>query len=402
MMKREDTDRSAGRLPLEGIRVIELATAWAGPVAARFLADMGAEVIKIENPERPDFSRGWPPFAEGVRGINRNGYYATYNRGKKGCALDLKEARAIDTVKRLAGISDVLIQNFAPGVLDRMGLGYKELRKIKPDFIMVSLSGFGATGPDSDALAFGPILEPYAGLSMLMGYPADPPLPCGLAVSDHISGTLAALAALFALHHRSRTGKGQHIDLSEVEALLACMPEAVMEYTMNRRNPRPRGNHDEVMAPHGCYRCRGDDRWVAIAIETDEEWRSLCAVMGRPELGRDTRFGDGFQRWKHRDELDSIVSAWTAAGDGTELMHTLQGAGIAAGAVSSGEELYADRQLRHREFLTEIFHPVTGQRELPGLFARLSETPGRIRSHDPLLGEHNEWLLDLLSRRESP
>jgi len=393
---------NAKPLPLEGIRVIELATAWAGPVATRLLADMGAEVIKIENPDRPDFSRGWPPFAEGVRGTDRSGYFAIYNRGKKDCALDLKNREELEAVKRLVKISDILIENFAPGVMDRLGLGYSELSKIKPDFIMVSLSGFGATGPDRDALAFGPILEPYAGISSLLGYPEDPPLPCGMAVSDHTAAIAAAIAAMVALHHRNKTGEGQHIDLSEVESLLVCMPEAIMEFTMNRREPVPMGNRDEVMVPHGCYRCKGEDKWIAIAVSNDEEWQNLCQDMNIPKLAEDERFNDGFRRWKNRIELDKIIADWASMQAHIELMHKLQAANITAGPVYSGEELYNDPHLRAREFFVEINHPEVGRRELPGVFAKLSETPGAIRGYDPLLGEHTDWVLhELLASDDS-
>ena len=388
---------NARPLPLEGIRVIEIANAWAGPVATRLLADMGAEVIKAENPSRPDFSRGWPPFAEGERGVNQSGYFAIYNRGKKGCTLDLKKPEDLETLKQLVKISDVLIENNAPGVMDRLGLGYSELCKIKPDIIMVSLSGFGATGPDSIALAFGPVLEPYTGISSFFGYPGDAPVLCGMAVSDHVAATMGALAALIALHNRDKTGEGQFIDISEVETMLACMPEAIMEFTMNRREPVPKGNGDEVMVPHSCYRCRGEDNWLAIAIDSDASWQNFCNIAGKQELAQDERFNDGYRRWKNRDELDSIISGWASKQEAIEIMHRLQKAGVIASAVYCGEELYNDAQLRERGFFEEIDHPVTGKRELPGIFAKLSETPGALRAPDPLLGEHNDWLLkDLL------
>ncbi len=389
-------------LPLEGIRVIEIANAWAGPVASRLLVDMGAEVIKAENPSRPDFSRGWPPFAEGERGVNRSGYFAIYNRGKKGCTLDLKKPEDLEILKRLVRISDILIENNAPGVMDRLGLGYSDLCKIKPDIIMVSLSGFGATGPDSIALAFGPVLEPYTGISSFFGYPGDTPVLCGMAVSDHVAATMGALAALIALHNRGKTGEGQFIDISEVETMLACMPEVIMEFTMNRREPVPKGNGDEVMVPHSCYRCMGEDNWLAIAIDSDAAWQNFCKVAGKPELMQDERFNDGYRRWKNRDELDSVIYEWASEQDAIAIMHRLQKVGVIASAVYCGEELYNDVQLRERNFFEGIDHAVMGKRELPGIFAKLSETPGALRAPDPLLGEHNDWLLkDLLGLSDS-
>ena len=393
---------NARPLPLEGIRVIEIANAWAGPVATRLMADMGAEVVKVENPSRPDFSRGWPPFAEGERGINQSGYFAIYNRGKKGCALDLKNPEDVGTLKRLVKISDILIENNAPGVMDRLGLGYSELCNIKPGLIMISLSGFGATGPDSVALAFGPILEPYAGISSFFGYPGDSPVTCGMAVSDHIAATKGALVALIALHNRNKTGEGQHIDISEVETMLACMPEAIMEFTMNHREPIPKGSRDEVMSPHGVYRCQGEDNWIAIAIDSDTAWQNFCHAIDKPELALDERFNDGYRRWKNQDELDNVISKWASEQDAIETMHRLQKADIIASAVYCGEELYNDSQLRERGFFAEIDHPITGKRELPGIFAKLNKTPGALRAPDPLLGEHNDWLSkDLLGPVDS-
>jgi len=386
------------QLPLQGIRVVEITNAWAGPVACRNLADMGAEVIKCENPSSPDFSRGWPPYAEGERGINRSGYFAVFNRGKKGCALDLKNPNDLDSFKRLIQISDVLIENNSPGVMDRLGIGYSDLIKIKPDLIMISMSGFGATGPDSIALAFGPILEPYSGISSFFGYPGDPPRLCGIAVSDHVAATQASLIALIALHHRNKTGEGQFIDICEVETLLACMPETLMEYSMNKREPVPKGNRDEVMVPHGVYRCKGEDNWVAIAIDSDVAWRSLCNVMGKPELAEDERFNDGFRRWKNQNALDGIVSEWASTHEHIDLMHTLQKANIIASAVYRAEDMYSDTHMRKRRFFEEIQHPITGKRELPGLIAKLSETPGDATTADPLLGEHNNWLDKLLDK----
>lgn len=385
--------KKAGSLPLGGIRVVEFTLHWAGPTCGMMLSDMGAEVIKIENPALPDASRRYEPFAEGERGLNRSGYFALLNRGKRDCLLNLKQPENVEAVKRLIRISDIVLENYAPRVLDSLGLGYSVLKEIKPDLIMISLSGYGATGPEKDSIAFGQVLEAYSGLNSLIGYPDSPPLGCGTVISDQTSATLAAFAALAALHYRDLTGEGQHIDMSEVEALLTCMPEAVMEFTMNGRIPLPQGNRDDVMAPHGCYRCQGEDKWVAIAVETDEEWKDLCLVMGKPELTNDERFQDGFCRLKNQDELDNIIIEWTSGQSPADVMTQLQKVNIASAPVYGGEELYNDPHLRAREFFVEINHPEVGKRELPGVFAKLSETPGEIRGSDPLLGEHTDWVL---------
>ena len=372
---------------------MEFTTAWAGPVTGMLLSDMGAEVIKVENPSLPDVSRRVGPFAEGVKGINRGGYFATFNRGKKDCLLDLKQPEGLEHARRLIEISDVVVTNFAPRVMASLGLGYPALKQIKKDLIMVCLSGYGATGPYRDNVAYGEVLEAYSSLDSLIGNPGEPPHQCGTTISDHTSATLAAFVTLSALHYRDITGIGQYIDMSEIEALLCGMPEAIMEYTMNQRVPQPRGNRDEVMAPHGCYRCKGEDHWLAIAVSSDEEWESLCKVMGKPELIRDKRFADGFLRWKNQDDMDKIIAEWASQQNYLEAFHLLQEAGITAGPVYSGEELYKDPHLRDRRFFVEIDHPEIGKRELPGLFAKLLKTPGSIRRHDPLFGEHTDWVL---------
>ena len=380
-------------LPLEGIRVIDFTTSWAGPICTMMLADMGAEVIKIENPAQPDAGRLFPPFAEEEQGETRSGFFEFFNRGKKGCLLDLKVPEGVEAIKRLVKISDVVVENFSPRVMDSLGLGYSVLQEIKPDIIMVSLSGYGATGSDRDCLAYGQVIEAYAGLNSLIGYPGGPPQGCGPTITDHTSGTQGAFAALTALHYRDATGEGQHIDISEVESLLPCIPEAIMEYSMNGRVPLPQGNRDDDMAPHGCYRCQGDDEWVAIAISTDSEWKDLCHAIGRTELATDVRFKDVSCRLQHQDEIDEILNEWTSRQTAMDVMKQLQRMAIAAAPVYGGGGIFTDPHLRAREFIAEINHPDVGKREIPGVFAKLSRTPGKVKRHSPLLGEHTDWVL---------
>ena len=387
-------------LPLEGIRVVEFTTAWVGPGCGLMLAEMGAEVIKVDNPALPDLHRRILPFAEGKQGLNRAGLFAVFNRGKKECILDLKKPDGVETAKHLVKISDIVITNFAPRVMDNLGLGYSVLKEVKPDLIMVAASGYGATGPDKDCLAYGAVLEAYAGLDSLIGYPGGPPLGCGLPISDHTAATLCAFAALAALHHRDLTGEGQYIDFSEVEGLLACMPEAVMEFTMNGRIPQPQGNKDDYMAPHGCYRCQGEDKWVAIAIQTEEEWQDLCLAMGSPEFCKDERFRDRLNRLENDDSLNQIITEWTSKYSHMEIMKKLQNANIAAVPVYNAEEFYNDPHIRDREYLVTCDHPEVGQRELPGVFAKLSETPGMVQRREPLLNEHTDWVLNTLLASE--
>jgi benzylsuccinate CoA-transferase BbsF subunit len=382
--------------PLEGIRVAEFTTSWVGPEAGFTLSQMGAEVIKVENPTTPDYWRRICNAYQEGKGLNRSGAFASINRGKKSLVLDLKKAEELEIARRLVKASDIVISNFAPGVMVRLGLGYEELKKVKPDIIAVFASGYGASGPDKQAVAFGPVLEPYSGISLFIGKPEDPPLSCGVTITDHLGAITVALAAMIALYHRDLTGEGQFVDVSEIEALLTTMPEPIMDYVMNGREYPRLGNRDEVMVPHGCYRCRGDDKWVAIAVGNDSEWRALCQALGKPELAEDERFRDGYCRMKHQDELDSIISDWTRDMTPTEAMTRLQEAGIAAGPAYSSEELFSEPHLRARNFFVEHTHPEVGKKELHGVFARFTETPLAIDGSDPLFGEHNERVLNEL------
>lgn len=388
-------ENNKGR-PLEGIRVIELATAWAGPLCASLLADMGAEVVKIENPEFPDLTRRFPPFTEGKPGVDQSGYFAVFNRGKKNWALDLKIPENQEMVKKLVKVSDVVVQNFAPGVLDKLGLGYDILKEIKPDIIMVSLSGYGVSGPNKNGVAFGQVLETFVGLSPLIGKPDGTPFGCGFPVPDHTSGVDATFAVLAALRHRDRTGEGQQIDVSEIETLLCCMPEALMEFAMNGREPKPMGNKDSLMAPHGCFRCKGQDKWVAIAIKGENEWWEFCKTIGSPDMAHDERFHDLSSRLKHQDELNVIITDWTRGYAPLEVMKMLQRIGICCGPVYNAEEMYQDRQLIDRNFFVKTTHPLSGERYVPGIFARLTETPGKVSDRDHLLGEDNDWIVNHL------
>lgn len=244
----------------------------------------------------------------------------------------------------------------------------------------------------------GPSLEPHAGLSTVIGYPDDPPLSCGTAISDEIAGITAAFAVMAALHYRDMTGKGQHIDLSEVETMLSCMGEAIMEFTMNNRLPARLGNKDEAMAPHGVYKCQGKDKWVAIAVTDDAEWRAFCKVIGKERLIRDERFQDGFGRLNNQKTLDEIITQWTLNKKPSDIMNKLQKAGVACGPCYDAEKIFSDPHLRANRFFIEIEHPQAGKKEQPGVFARFSRTACRVRRHAPLLGEHTDEIRNLVER----
>ncbi|MDD4859602.1 MAG: CoA transferase [Dehalococcoidales bacterium] len=385
---------------LDGVRVTEFTTSWVGPEAGLMLSQMGADIVRVENPATPDYWRRVSPAYFRGEGVNKSGYFAILNRGKKSIVLDLKKPENVEIAKKLVKISDIVIANFAPRVMDSLGLGYAALKEVKPDIVMIAASGYGATGPDRTGVAFGPALEPYSGVSILFGNPGGPPLPSGVTITDHHGAVTTAFAALVGLHFRDQTGEGQYIDLSEVETLLTIMPEAIMSYTMNRTVPPPDGNHNEVMAPHRCYRCEGTDKWVAIAVCDDEEFKALSKVMGQPELTKDARFNDGYRRLKHQDELDNVINDWTLTQTANDVMERLQKAGVASAPAYSAEELYSNPQLLARKFFVEHEHPEVGRKVLPGVFAKLSDTPAEIRGRDPLFGEHTDWVVkELLGLR---
>jgi benzylsuccinate CoA-transferase BbsF subunit len=378
---------------LGGIRVVSLAWVWAGPWAGAVLADMGAEVIKIESNRRLDTARLMPPFSGAKLDINRS-QFNFVNRGIKSCTLDLKQPRGIALFKELVKISDVVIENFPPRVMAGLGLDYAALREIKPDIIMVSLSGFGGTGPDKDNVAYASTVEAIGGLTASFGYPGGQPAMAYINPADPTGGLFGALSVCSALYYRSKTGKGQHVDVSQTEGIVSLIPEISMEYTMNHRIRPPMGNRHEIMAPHGCFRCQGEDKWVAIAISNDEEWRALCGAMGDPEWCREERFSDRFSRWQNQDSLNELIGTWTSAFTHYEVACRLQKAGVAAGPVLNIEELIDDPHIRKRRLFIEYDHPEAGKTlayRSPWISALTEGLPPA-----PCLGEHNEYVFKQL------
>ncbi len=378
--------------PLAGIRVCDFTWVWAGPFCTLQLAHMGAEVIRIESMRRLCILRNLPPWAEGQPGINRSGYFNQYNQGKKSITLDLSKPEGVKIAKRLAGISDVAVENFAAGVIDRLGLGYEELRKVKPDIIMISMSGYGRTGPEAGYVSYGPAQVPLSGLSSLTGYAGWPPMHVGISYGDPTAGLHAAFALLAALLYRERTGEGQYIDMSQWESTMVVIGEGIMEYTMNGTQPPRMGNRVPHMAPHGVFRCAGDDRWVSIACGSDAEFAALSRVMGRPELASDPRFRTLADRKVHEDELEQIVEAWTSARDPFEVTRLLQAEGVAAFPPLMNRELAEDPHLNQRGFFVEKEHPEVGVRQHVGIPWRMSETPCEVTRAAPVLGQDNDYV----------
>lgn len=378
-----------GKLALEGIRITDFTWAGAGPYATLLLSFLGAEVIKVESRKRLDNSRrsgsrGGKP----VEGVDQSASFNDFNLNKMSITVDLKQPRALELVKDVIAVSDAVIDNFRPGVLDRLGLGYGVLKQINPAIVMLSSSAFGATGPNASYGGWAFVFAALAGLSHITGYPDGIPTELRL-VMDLTVGSMCAYSLLAALHHRRKTGEGQFIDLSAQETLSCCMGEVFLDYTMNGKERERLGNGDNFMCPHGCYPCKGDYSWVTIACESEEDWRNLVGVMGKPSWARGEKFADAYLRKKNEAELNLLIGEWTKDKTQYEVMHALQKVGVASTPTMTAEDLLKDPHLKARKLYARIDHPLMGKQYVANPPFKLPGTPATVRRHGPLLGEHN-------------
>lgn len=382
--------KGSSRLPLEGVRIADFSWVWAGPFCAMQLAHLGAEVIKIESRGRPDLGRRLAVFARDTEpGINRSGYFNQWNQGKKSVCLNLANPAAIPVVKQLVSQCDVVVENFASGVMDRLGIGYETLLAERPDLIMASISGYGETGPMRDYMGYGPAIAPISGLSALSGYAGEAPSEVGLSLGDPTAGITAAAAVCAALVSRAETGRGQHIDCSLWESTAALVAEGFMEWDMNGQELPRMGNRDPWMSPHGVYPCAGEDAWVSIACATEEEWRALCAVVS-PQLESDPRFATATLRKQNEDALEDLLAQWTSSRDRWEVTKRLQAVSVAAFPTMTPEDLAHDPHLEARGFSERLPHPEIGPRQHGGIPWRLSTGPNGVRAPAPCIGAHTE------------
>lgn len=388
----KNLDSRENKMPLEGLRVIDFGWVWAGPITGQLLGDMGAEVVKVESRKRPDFLRLFPPFAEGKPDPDGALFFHSLNRNKLSVTLDLTQPKAAELVKRLVKISDVVIENFSPKALRNLGLDYPTLSQVKPDLIMASLSAGGQTGPLKDIMTYGPSLGALAGLDSLIGYPGERVLGWPMAYTDPASGTLAVFAILAALYYRKKTRKGQYIDLAQWEATTALLPEFILDYTLNGRVAGTQGNRHPHMAPHGCFRCKGQDAWVSIAIQTEEEWGDFCKALGNPPWSQGERFFSRKSRLQYREELNGKIEDWTIRRTPEEVVKLLQEAGIAAFPSYGIGDILKDPHFEARGVKVVVDHPKMEGEILYGLPWKFSRTPGGIRRRAPLLGEHNKYV----------
>lgn len=378
--------------PLQGIRVADFGQVIAAPVTAQMLGCLGAEVILVETESRFT-TRVWPPFADGEFGINRSGGFNLVNNNKLSCSLDLRQPDALELAKGIIQVSDVLVENYATGVMEHLGLGYEEVKRLRPDIIYMSLGAFGRTGPYRNLTGFHSVINLFSGLADATGYPGTHPRIMGGLIPDAFSGCYCVLAVLEALYHRSRTGEGQFIEVSMTEAMTGMIPEAVMKYSLTRKEYERSGNRDGRKAPHNVFRCLGEEQWVAISVETDEQFRSLSQAAGNPDWAEDPRFATCAARLANQDDLEAAVQEWTADLEANEVVSKLQSASVPAAPVQDSAEVLADTHLAERGFIAHPEHPVAGKRPVPVL----PWAADGVRAHElraaPTFGQHNEWVL---------
>ncbi|MGE3540146.1 MAG: CaiB/BaiF CoA transferase family protein [Candidatus Tectimicrobiota bacterium] len=371
--------RAALRLPLEGVRILDLSRAWAGPYGTRYLADFGAEVIKVETAKYPD---GRQPGNPGYEEVNRN---------KRPISLNFQIPEGRELLKRLVAISDVVVENFSPRVMAQYGLDYETLCTVRPDLIMVGMPGYGRNGPHSRFVSFGGPLMAYTGMSLLWGHADSPPdARVKVAQPDYIVAATQALAVTAALHHRARTGQGQYIEIAQVEATIASLGLAYLDYFATGTVAQPRGNRDPNAVPQGCYQCIGYEAWCVISCTTEAQWRALATLIGGEDWANDPTLTTPAARWERHDEIDARISAWTSDQTPQQVMRELQAVGVPAGAVQTAEDLWRDPQLRARNYTVSMTHEELGPVEHPGVILRLHETPGRVRRLSGALGNDNE------------
>lgn len=382
---------SARALPLEGLRVANFGWVWAGPVVGQTLAFLGAEVYKIESRTRIDLTRTLPPFGGGVRDPDRSLSNHACWAGNGSVTLDLKKPEAQELARRLVSKCDVVIENFGPGVMEQLNLGWEELRRLRPDLVMFSMPAAGLDGPLKDIRTYGLSLTSTTGLDSLTGYLGGPPIPVENAFSDPYNGILGAYAILVALAHRDRTGEGQHVDYSQQEAVMQMIGPAFMDYVLNGRVAGPIGNRHPLAAgaPHGVFPCAGDDRWISIAVLQDEEWRGLARAMGSPEWALAGDLATTAGRVRRIDEIHQRLAGWTREHDPRALAERLQQHGVAAAPVLSVADLLDDPHWRARKTFIEVVHPLGFSETIYGAYVKTSRSRVEVRP-GPRIGQDNE------------
>jgi benzylsuccinate CoA-transferase BbsF subunit len=377
---------------LENVIIVNFGWVLAAPVTGKYLADLGAKVIRVESAHRPDPLRTSTPYKDNVPGINRSAYHALYNANNYSMALNLKHPKGVKIAKQLVAKSDVVIDNFTPGSMMRLGLSYEELKTIKPDIIMLSLSMQGQTGPYATHLGFGNQLTGLTGFTHLTGWPDRDPTQPYAGVTDACAPSLGAAAIISALLYRRRTGKGQYLDISQNEASIYYLAPLMLDYFTSGRIANRSGNRCEYAAPHAAFPCQGDDRWCAIAVFNDQEWKAFVNVLGNPEWTKKAEFSTLLGRKKNEEELNAMIAKWTKKHTAEQIMDMMQAAGVASGVVIEPGELLEDPQSKHRKYFWYINHSELGCYPHLGEAFQLSQTPVEGQIAAPILGEHTEYV----------
>jgi benzylsuccinate CoA-transferase BbsF subunit len=385
--------KDRARLPLAGIRVLDFTIGGAGPFATKAMADYGAEVIKIETRTHPDFPRTMGPYAGGIKDPDRSAYFTNRNSSKLSFTVNLKKPEAVAAVKRLVPSCDIVMNNFRAGVLDRLGLGYDQLSELRPDLIYVGMPLQGAGGPQGTYSGVGHTLNVLSGIYGVTGYDDGTLVGPGTNYPDHsVNPGHALVAVMGALIYRKRTGKGQYIEVAQLESTMNLVGPSIVGYSLTGKNPKPLGNESREHFPYGLFPC-ADDVWLAISVRDDEQWHNLCRIASSEPFASDPAFATNAGRLAEKARLKEAMLAWTRKQDAFALMHQLQDGGVPAGVVQNARDLVErDEQLAARGNLVTVEHPVMGPVVYNGSPSTLSRTPGRIACA-PLLGEHTDYVL---------
>lgn len=373
--------------PLEGIKVVDLSRILAGPYCSMMLADMGAEVVKVENPDGGDDTRGWgPPFLDG-----ESSYFLSVNRNKQSLTLNLKAERGKALLRDLLRKADVLLENFRPGTLDRLGFGYEAVRVLSPRLVYCSISGFGQTGPDAQRPGYDLVIQGESGVMSLTGSPDGPPMKVGVSIADIVAGMLAAQGITLALLARERTGRGQRIDIALLDGMVSLLTYQSGIYFATGQSPRRRGNEHPTIVPYEVHRAR--DGYLTLAVGNNALWQRFCEAVGRPDLARDPAFDTEAKRVGERDRLLPIVDAILAERTVAESVRLLGKAGVPCGSIKDVAAVCADPQVLARDMVVRVPHSKLGEVTVTGNPIKLSETPGAVRTGPPLLGEQTDEVL---------
>lgn len=376
---------------LSGIKVLDLSWVITGPLSTSYLGAFGAEVIKIESQRNLDVVRSTPPYKDNIPGIDRSGCFITINGNKKSFSLNIAADKSRKILHKFVAWADIVIEAFRPGVIDKLGLGYQVLKQINPKIIMVSASIQGQTGPVAGFMGYGFNSISLSGLANLTGWPDRKPASTANAYTDSVPPWFIVAVILSALDYRERTGKGQYIDITQYETALQFISPYILDYIVNNNLAERQGNRCDYASPHGIFRCRGENRWIAISIHTQEEWNSFCKIAGNPVWVGSSRFSTFHERKENEDELEKLVEQWTLQYSDYDIMHLLQGSGVPAGVVQSNRDIWFDPQLWHRQHFQLLKHPVSGLCHHFGWPAILSATPQKL-SPSPCFGQHNEYV----------